>query len=118
VTGGDRVPGGPDEAQAAIAVRDRTLARAVAEGQRGLREGNPARAERACAMWTELEPSNVEAWRCYGVALNGVGRHREAVTALRRAAALAPEDAALKAAIVRTEAQLLAQFRNRYGGEP
>ncbi len=100
---------------AAVLRRDRALAAAKVDGPGGLREGNFPRAVRGCETWVEIEPSNAYAWRCYGKALGAVGRHRESVSAFRRALALAPDDEDLKAAVARSEQAMLNQFRNRYG---
>jgi hypothetical protein len=99
---------------AAVDKRQRTLASVRAEGRRAISDGDYSRALRPCEAWTALEPSSIDAWRCYGGALDGDGRHREAVSAYRRASALAPEDARLKAAISRSEEAMFTQFRERY----
>jgi Flp pilus assembly protein TadD len=111
-------PAAVEPGAAAVLRRDQQLAAAMAQGRQALRAGNYGRAAEACETWSRIEPSNVEAWRCYGIALGGTGRHREAVSALRRAASLAPEDETLKTQIARSEEAMLAQFRSRYGGRP
>lgn len=99
---------------AAVIKRDRTLGWARSAGPRSLAAGDFVRASEACATWTSLENTSAEAWYCHGAALEGLGRYREAVVALKRASSLAPQDNSIRGALARSEDAMLAQFRSKY----
>ena len=69
-----------------------------AEGAR--RSGNYAGLLGSCQRWTQEQPGNGEAWRCYGLAQFQGGAGREALPALRQALKLEPRDSQVEAAIL------------------
>lgn len=87
------------QATAAQAWRARIDAYAKqAEGAR--RSGSYAGLLGSCQRWTQEQPGNGEAWRCYGLAQFQGGAGREALPALRQALKLEPRDPQVEAAIL------------------
>ncbi len=64
------------------------------------RSGNYGALMGACQQWTQDQPGNAEAWRCYGLAQFQNGRGRDALPALRQALKLEPNDRQVEAAIL------------------
>lgn len=97
-------PVGPEadmakQANAAQARRVRVDAYArQAEGAR--RSGNYTGLLGNCQRWTQEQPTNGEAWRCYGLAQFQGGAGREALPALRQALKFEPRDPQVEAAIL------------------
>ncbi|MEP7208086.1 MAG: J domain-containing protein [Casimicrobiaceae bacterium] len=84
------------------------------EGPRMLRAGNWRRAAELCSAWADLDLRNVDALRCKGEALQGQGYHQQALTALRRAKQLDPDDRRIEALIERSHKGIVADFIGRY----
>ncbi len=95
--------------------RQQRLAFLSAEGPRMLNAGNLAQATELCATWANLDLDNPRAWGCLGRALQGQGRHREAVKALRKAKQYDPTDGTIDAAINRSQRGIVADFLARRG---
>ena len=72
------------------------------------------RAAEVCRAWADADLGNPEAWRCLGQALQGVGRHRDAIAAFRKAKQFDPGDRSLDVAIERSQRAIVAEFQNRY----
>ena len=84
------------------------------EGPRMLAAGNYRRAAELCRTWTNLELGSADAWRCYGLAQQGLGFHQDAINALRKAKQYDPADRTLDAAIDRSQKGIVADFLARY----
>jgi hypothetical protein len=97
-----------------FAERRAKIAVVSVEGTRMLRAGNWRRAAELCRVWTELEFSNAESYRCLGQALQAQGYHQDAIAAFRRAKQYDPSDRTLDAAIDRSQRGIVADFLNRY----
>ena len=76
---------------------------------------NYGQAAELCRHWADLELGNADAWRCLGRALEGLGHHREAVGALRKAKQYDPADTRIDAAINRSQSGIVADFLSRRG---
>ncbi len=64
------------------------------------RSGSYSGLQGVCQRWTQAQPGNGEAWRCYGLAQFQGGAGREALPALRQALKFEPRDAQVEAAIL------------------
>jgi cytochrome b561 len=113
-------PASPDAATpidpqlaAVLAAREERLAALSTDGPRLLDAGRYGQAAELCGEWADLDLANANAWRCLGRALDALGRHRQALAAFRRAKQFDPHDAALDAAIARSERGIIADFRAR-----
>src|SRR4029079_425921 len=84
--------------------------RVSGEGLRVLEAHQWRRARELCRQWVDLDLGNAGAWRCVGRALQGEGRHQEAVNALRKAKQYDPDDRSLDAAINRSQQAIVAHF--------
>lgn len=84
------------------------------EGPRLLASGNHQRAAELCRAWTNLDFANAEAWRCLGLAQQGLGQHQDAINSLRKAKQFDPADRTLDAAIDRSQKGIVADFLARY----
>ena len=62
-----------------------------------------------------MELGNADAWRCLGRALEGLGQHREAVSAFRKAKRYDPADTQIDAAISHSQSGVIAEFLSRRG---
>ena len=109
-------PGAPidPELDAQFAERRERVASLSSEGPRSLAAGNYRRAAELCRAWTDLELGSADAWRCLGQALQGSGKHQDAINAFRKAKQYDPTDRSLDAAIERSREGIVAEFLNRY----
>jgi uncharacterized RDD family membrane protein YckC len=87
------------QANAAQARRVRIDAYAK-QAEAARRSGNYGAIVGNCQRWTEEQPGNGEAWRCYGLAQFQSGAGRGALPALRQALKLEPRDSQVEAAIL------------------
>jgi hypothetical protein len=104
------------ELAALFTARNKRVAAVKAEGPRLLEARNYRQAADLCRLWANLELGNADAWRCLGRALEGLGRHQEAVNAFRKAKQYDPTDGTLDAAISRSQNGIVADFLSRRGG--
>ena len=104
------------ELAALFTARNKRVAAVKAEGPRLLEARNYRQAAELCRLWADLELGNADAWRCLGRALEGLGRHQEAVNAFRKAKQYDPADGTLDAAISRSQSGIVADFLSRRGG--
>ena len=74
-----------------------TPAKAIAMAGKLYSEGKYAQAQRVCAQIIEARPGNADAHNIHGVALNALGKTKEAIASLRRAVKLAPTAASIHA---------------------
>ena len=74
-----------------------TPAKAIAMAGKLFAEGKYAQAQRVCAQIIEARPGNADAHNIHGVALNALGKPREAIVSLKRAVKLAPAAASIHA---------------------
>lgn len=72
----------------------------VRQAESARRSGNYAALLGNCQRWTQEQPGNGEAWRCYGLAQFQGGAGREALPALRQALRFEPRDSQIEAAIL------------------
>jgi hypothetical protein len=98
------------ELAAIFAERRARIDRVRGEGLRMLEAHQWRRARELCRQWVDLDLGNAAAWRCVGRALQGEGRHQEAVNALRKAKQYDPDDKTLDAAINRSQQAIVAHF--------
>jgi hypothetical protein len=103
------------EIAALFTARNKRLATLKAEGPRLLEARDFRQAAGLCRHWADLELGNADAWRCLGRALEGLGRHREAVSAFRKAKQYDPADGSIDAAINRSQSGIVADFLRRRG---
>ena len=87
------------QASAAQARRVRIDAYAK-QAESARRSGSYAAMQGSCQRWTQEQPGNGEAWRCYGLAQFQSGAGRDALPALRQALRFEPRDAQVEAAIL------------------
>jgi hypothetical protein len=103
------------EIAALFTARNKRIATLRAEGPRLLEARNYGQAAELCRHWADLELGNADAWRCLGSAMEGLGHHREAVGALRKAKQYDPTDTRIDAAINRSQSGIVADFLSRRG---
>lgn len=72
----------------------------VRQAEVARRSGNYAALRGSCQRWTQDQPGNSEAWRCFGLAQFQNGEGRQALQALRQALKLEPHDAPVESAIL------------------
>jgi hypothetical protein len=68
------------------------------------------RAYESCQAWARLEVTNPTPRRCQGTALQAMGRHQEAINALRSAKMYAPEDRSLDDAITHSQEEIFKEL--------
>ena len=103
------------EIAALFTARNKRIATLRTEGPRLLEARNYRQAAELCRHWADMELGNADAWRCLGRALEGLGQHREAVSAFRKAKQYDPADTQIDAAISHSQSGVVAEFLSRRG---
>ena len=96
-----------------LELRDRRVAVYQRQAQRQQATGDFAGMARTCQRWADEDWRNPNAYYCAGIALQGTGRHKEAIAMFNKAGALVPRDDPLKALIGDA---VLRSFRAQTGG--
>jgi hypothetical protein len=103
------------EVAARFAQRRQRIALLSVDGPRQLEAHRYRPAADLCREWAEMDLGNAKAWRCYGLALHGLGQYRDAVAALRRAKQYDPADPSIDADIGHSQNGVVTEFLGRRG---